>query len=124
MLCETYLWVKLVDATDCVVNVTPLNSSTNNHAIQDTVRVDKRLETALPAEAIGCILVAFNDKVVHYESIKITVENASSGGKKSQHDCHRFVDDSAFCFDNTASKASTRHAWLLQIAIGLMYQLA
>ena len=70
---NTYLWVKLVDTSDRIVNVTTLDGASNDHAVQNAIRVDKRLEAALFAEAVGCILVAFDDEVVHHESVKVTV---------------------------------------------------
>jgi hypothetical protein len=72
---STYLWIELVDATDGVVDVAALDGSSDDHAVEDAFRVDEWLEAALPAKAVGGILVALDDEVVHDEPVEIAVVN-------------------------------------------------
>lgn len=82
---KTYLWIELIDATNSIVYVATLNGSTDDHAIEDAVRIDKRLEAALFAEAVGCVLVALDDKIIHDETVQITALGAMA--ERQKRDC-------------------------------------
>lgn len=71
---ETYLWIELINAANGVVNIAALDGTSNDHAIENAVRVDERLEATLLAERVRCVFVALDDQVVHYKAIEITVE--------------------------------------------------
>lgn len=68
----THLRVQFINSADGVFDVASLNSTANGHSILDAVEVHLRAEAGLNSKLLCCVLVAFNDEIVHDESIHVT----------------------------------------------------
>lgn len=82
---QTHLRIQLIDPSDGILDISPLNGTPDRHAILYAVQVDLRAETSLMGESLSGVLVAFNDEVVHDEAVEVTVKEQEEGGGAASH---------------------------------------
>ena len=67
----THVWIEIVDAPDSILDVAALDRRADGHAMLDGLEID-RPNARLACEAVGRLLVALDDEVVHQDAIELT----------------------------------------------------
>jgi len=84
-LIGSYLRVEIVHQMNRLFDIATLNGCSDNHAVLNRLEIDRRLGATFLTELFSCILIAFNDKVVHDQLVEVPKQHPEGKCKASEH---------------------------------------